>query len=122
MEGKTVSEQNDARAEGRSNRRDKQKQARSRRASAAGAAKWDDFRWDAFQALAEALCRHGGAVRLGQTRDGGAWALGIYLGDDYATEYIKPAEEFINAIGEIVEAWIPTEYENWASRVRQLME
>jgi hypothetical protein len=49
----------------------------------------------------------GGAVRVGATRDGGAWALGIYQGDDYATEYIRPAEDFTTALGEIAAAWLP---------------
>jgi hypothetical protein len=56
-------------------------------------------------ALVRALVSQGGCLRIGQTRDGGAWALGVYLGDDYATEYIRPSEDFGGGIGEIAEAW-----------------
>lgn len=35
----------------------------------------------------------GGALRLGYTRDGGAYAIGIYLGADSTTEYVRPNED-----------------------------
>lgn len=35
----------------------------------------------------------GGALRFGYTRDGGAYAIGIYLGGDHFTEYIRPSED-----------------------------
>lgn len=36
---------------------------------------------------------HGGALRFGYTRDGGAYAIGIYLGGDHFTEYVRPSED-----------------------------
>lgn len=47
----------------------------------------------------------GGACRVGLTRDGGALAVGIYLGDDYGTEYIRPGENLSQAVREISQAW-----------------
>jgi hypothetical protein len=31
----------------------------------------------------------GGCVRLGATRDGGAWSIGVYCGDEYFTQYVR---------------------------------
>jgi hypothetical protein len=67
---------------------------------------WEAFDWIVFRALAEGLVEVGGAIRLGATRDGGAWALGIYVGDDYATEYVRPSEDFGTAMVEIADAWL----------------
>lgn len=96
---------NDRDNERKLNKRERAKAGRSRRASSGGNTSWEQFQWPCFIALAEELVKVGGAVRLGATRDGGAWALGIYVGDDYATEYVRPAEDFETALAEIVVAW-----------------
>jgi len=88
------------------NKRKAAKQARGRRASSGGAVEWAHFDWIAAIALTEQLVERGGAIRIGKTRDGGAWALGVYMGDDYATEYIRPAEDFAESMVEICEAWV----------------
>jgi hypothetical protein len=93
--------------DGRPNKRERAKAQRSRRASAAGEVDWTAFDWTAAACLTVEMVAVGGAIRFGATRDGGAWALGIYLGDDYATEYIRPAEDFTTALGEIASAWLP---------------
>jgi len=92
--------------QGTPNKRERSKQARGRRKSAAGELDWRTFDWEGFAALTVALANSGGAIRVGATRDGGAWALGIYKGDDYATEYIKPTEDVQEAMLEIAEAWL----------------
>jgi hypothetical protein len=92
---------------GGANKRERSKQSRSRRAQAAGEVGWEGFDWQAVSALTMCLVASGGALRVGATRDGGAWAFGVYLGDDYATEYVKPSEVFSDAIGEIAQAWLP---------------
>ena len=43
--------------------------------------------------LAAAIGRDGGAVRLGYTRDGGAYAIGLYNGDDRQTVYVSPNDD-----------------------------
>lgn len=106
-----------------SNKRAKAKQARGRRGGTTGGADWKQFDWAATIALVEVLAEQDGALRIGRTRDGGAWALGVYLGDDYATEYIRPSEDFQDAILEICEAWLS--YEScsaWAHRLLELRE
>lgn len=63
-----------------------------------------DLDWDTFiTALAQILSR-GGAIRLGGTRDGGAWSVGIY-GDGAVpyTEYVRPDEDinqYLVALGD----------------------
>ena len=62
--------------------------------------------WAVLSAFTAVLMEHDGALRIGFTRDGGALALGVYQGEDYATEYIRPAEDFGKAVEEIAAAWI----------------
>lgn len=112
---------NDREQDRKQNKRSRAKESRGRRAGAAGTVDWGKFDWACTIALTEALVAVGGALRLGATRDGGAWALGIYQGDDYATEYVRPAEDFETASGEIVAAWLGNEaVEAWYSRVIEL--
>lgn len=63
----------------------------------------DGAGWLLGLAIGTALA--GGAARIGLTRDGGALAVGMYLGDDYATEYVKPDEDLGQAVREIAQAW-----------------
>jgi len=107
---------NDRENDRKQNKRDKAKAARSRRAAAAGEASFDAIDWIPVVALVEALVYEQGALRIGLTRDGGAFALGVYLGDDYATEYIKPAEDFETAMDEIAAAWLPDEGQMYHQR------
>lgn len=89
------------------NRRAKQKAHRRGRRDAGEQA--DFTAVDAIPMLAAIAVagRSGGAIRLGLTRDGGAYAVGCYQADDYATEYIRPSEHWEQAWDEIVAAWWP---------------
>lgn len=91
----------------RDNKRAKAKASRSRRAAVAGVYDITALEWLPVVALVEALVAYGGALRIGLTRDGGALALGVYLADDYATEYVRPAENLTAALEEIAVAWLP---------------
>lgn len=62
--------------------------------------------WLAMVALIAEMAENGGAVRVGLTRDRGALALGMYMGDDYATEYIRPNEDIEAAIHSIADVWL----------------
>jgi len=62
--------------------------------------------WLVLAALVAELAENGGAVRIGLTRDGGALALGMYHGDDYATEYIRPNEDVEAALYAIADIWL----------------
>lgn len=63
--------------------------------------------WLELAALVAEMAETGGAVRIGLTRDRGALALGMYHGDDYATEYIRPNEDVAAAIHGIADVWLP---------------
>lgn len=65
--------------------------------------------WLLLVALQRATMREGGAVRVGLTRDGGALSLGMYIGEDYGTEYIRPNEDVGTALLEVARAWLPSE-------------
>lgn len=67
----------------------------------------DGVSWVRLAALTQATMHTGGAVRLGLTRDGGALSVGMYVGEDYGTEYIRPSEDLGEALWEIAEAWLP---------------
>ena len=95
---------NDREFDVKESKRAKRREQRSRRAANAPVA-WETFDWVVAVALVRALVVGGGCLRIGTTRDGGAWALGVYLGDDYATEYIRPNENFATSMQEIAYAW-----------------
>jgi len=48
-----------------------------------------------------AVAVEGGAVRLGYTRDGGAYSIGIYLGSDSKTYYCNEAEGINEKLNEL---------------------
>lgn len=45
----------------------------------------------------------GGALRFGYSRDGGAYAVGIYGDGDPYTEFVRPSEDFDLFLDEIVD-------------------
>jgi len=70
--------------------------------------------------LVTVLADAGGALRIGLTRDGGALALGIYVGDEYGNEYIKPDEDIHQAAEEIALAWLPNKMEEYGDTRERL--
>lgn len=111
---------NDRADDKKADKRERAKAARGRRSAEAGKFDWSIFDWYGFIALTESVCAKAGAVRVGFTRDGGAVALGIYLGDDYATEYIRPNEDFVDACEEIADAWLGKGNHQFRARYNQL--
>lgn len=45
----------------------------------------------------------GGAVRFGYTRDGSAYSIGIYVGDDRETFYARPYDDLDSLLTQIAE-------------------
>jgi len=74
----------------------------------------------ALMGLIQAFAEKGGAVRIGLTRDGGALALGMYLEDDYTTEYVRPQEDIVDACMEISGVWFNDNGDAWIAAVREL--
>lgn len=102
-----MGQQERAREERSANKREKAKEKRGRRATSSGTYDLRGVHWVTMAALIVAFAEAGGALRVGLTRDLGALALGCYMDDDYATEYVRPQEDFLAAATEIAEAWLP---------------
>lgn len=46
-----------------------------------------------------------GALRLGYTSDGGAYAIGVYGDGDPYTDYVKPSEDIDKYFEDLIAAW-----------------
>lgn len=77
-------------AENRKAESRRRRQAVSRTGSHAD---WSEVDGALLAKMVQAVARTGGALRLGFTRDGGAYAVGFYDGDDKHTEYISPNDD-----------------------------
>lgn len=63
-----------------------------------------DIEGNALLHALDCVLRGGGAVRIGRTRDGGAWAIGVYGdGDQPYTEYIQGSEDINKYLWELGE-------------------
>jgi hypothetical protein len=65
----------------------------------------DDHATDLLLCLMIGAAYAGGAVRIGLTRDGGALSIGIYAGDEYGVEYVRPGEDLAAEVRNIAEGW-----------------
>ena len=70
--------------------------SRGVRRAGSSAADWGAADGDTLIRAVEAAAIVGGALRFGYSRDGGAYAIGIYGDGEPYTEFIRPAED-INA-------------------------
>lgn len=98
----------DARLEARDKRtaaRNKRAEAKRGRERRVEQYELQPLAWLALGALAQIMADAGGAVRIGYSRDRGALALGCYMGDDYATEYVRPADDLWSELQAIADAW-----------------
>jgi len=79
------------------------KAAFARKSLGNGTADWASVDGGMVVRAVAALGAHGGAMRLGYTRDGGAYAIGIYDGDDKQTVYVSPNESVEEVLQEIID-------------------
>lgn len=70
-----------------------------------GPADWASVNGSDLVKTLEAVALAGGALRLGYTRDGGAYAIGIYGDGEPYTVYIRPSEDIDRALANIREAF-----------------
>ena len=68
-----------------------------------GVADWTNASSDVVLRLVCLVAAEGGAVRLGYTRDGGAYSIGIYLGENSKTYYCNEKDGINEKIGELIE-------------------
>lgn len=79
---------------------------RSRQADAReGVADWTSANPTLVVQAIAIVAFHGGALRFGYTRDGGAYAIGILGDGDPYTEYVKPSENLDDYLGGLIERW-----------------
>lgn len=93
-----------AREERRLAARRKREQKRNERTGRRETIVLADIDGDTLVRALESVITKGGAVRIGATRDGGAWAFGIY-GDGAVpyTEYVRPHENVNDYLIELQE-------------------
>jgi len=58
---------------------------------------------DIFLKCLEVVCSHEGALRVGLSRDGGAYAIGIYGDGDPYTEYVGAGEDINEYLATLAE-------------------
>ena len=101
---------------GRDKRETEQQTFRKPRASSVSVEVADWGSVDA-QKLVRAIAiasKQGGALRLGYTRDGGAYAIGVYAGSNYFTDYIRPTEDIEDYLDELCKSF--EEYDGSADK------
>ena len=76
---------------------------RSHSSTGGGAADWSEVDGELLRKAVAAIARLGGAVRLGYTRDGGAYAIGIYGDGEPFTEYVPPSQDVDAYLRELIE-------------------
>jgi len=82
---------------------EEKRRRRSNVGGATGTADWAACDGSTLAKAVAAIARMGGAVRLGYTRDGGAYAVGIYGDGEPFTEYIPPSDDIDNYLRGLIE-------------------
>lgn len=84
---------------------------------------WSNCDAELLQKTISAAGAKRGALRFGYTRDGGAFAVGVYVGSDYFTDYIRPGEDIDDYLKDLLisfEEYLPmTEMESKAQRQKK---
>jgi hypothetical protein len=78
---------------------------RTRRDAGGGTADWASVDARLLGLAVAAVAYKGGALRLGYTSDGGAYAVGVYGDGDMYTDYIRPSENMEEYLRELIQAW-----------------
>lgn len=94
----------------REKQRDERREAASKRRvatnGAAGAsADWTAVNAEWIRAAIAQVAREGGALRLGYTRDLGAYSIGVYGDGDPYTDYLRPGEDIDAYLERLYYAW-----------------
>ena len=58
-----------------------------------------------LQKAIAAVTAAGGAIRFGYTRDGGAYAVGLYMSNDHFTEYLRPADDLDGYLRDLADSF-----------------
>jgi hypothetical protein len=67
-----------------------------------GVSSWDTVDAGSIRMVISALTKAGGAIRFGVSRDGGALSVGVYLGDTYFTDWLRPDDDVEQYLEDLV--------------------
>lgn len=70
-------------------------------------ADWSGVDADAIRTAIGSVANSGGALRFGYTRDGGAYAIGVFGDGDPYTEYLRPSDDIERYLQELAEDFRP---------------
>lgn len=92
---------------GRDKRETEQQTFRKPRTSAnvSEVADWGSVNAEKLVRTIATASKQGGAVRLGYTRDGGAYAIGVYAGSNYFTDYVRPTEDIEGYLDDLTKSF-----------------
>lgn len=79
----------------------KNKASRRRNRGNQKPATWSDVNPAVIGKFTSALADAGYAVRIGKSKDGGSYAIGIYGDGDPYTEFARPSDDLIGLLDEI---------------------
>jgi len=68
-----------------------------------GSADWTAANGTLMARAVASIGKEGGALRFGYTRDGGAYSIGVYDGDEKRTIYVSPNEDIDQVLQELIE-------------------
>lgn len=71
----------------------------------ADGADWNNVNPALLMTAIGVVALRGGALRLGYTRDGGAYSIGVYGDGEPYTDYVRPNEDIDAYFERIIEAW-----------------
>lgn len=77
--------------------------SRGVRRESSESADWASAETATLRRAIETAASTGGALRFGYSRDGGAYAIGIYGDGDPYTEFVRPAEDINVFLEEVIQ-------------------
>jgi len=87
----------------RAKEREQAKKRRERFTGNGNGADWSEADGELLRKAVAAIAKNDGAVRLGYSRDGGAYSVGIYGDGDPFTEYVPCTEDINTYLRELIE-------------------
>jgi hypothetical protein len=90
---------------GKAENQDGKSTRRVNRNGAGEAADWESCDPATLAKAVANVGARGGALRLGYTTDGGAYAIGIYGDGEPYTEYVRPSENITDFLEQLIEQW-----------------
>jgi len=84
---------------------DENRKRRRQQRGNANPADWTSANADLLRAAVACVAKRGGALRLGYTRDGGSYAIGVLGDGEPYTEYVRPTDDLDKYLEGLIEDW-----------------